>query len=268
MTWKGIDGRGMTVAELKVHVDALSFSSWRPSFMVLHNTGAPKLSQWHSTPGAQRMKNLERYYRDEQHWSAGPHAFIADDLIWLFTPFNTPGVHSPSWNGTSLGIEMVGDYAVEDDDFGPGFRVKMNAVALFATLHAKLGLNPETIRLHKEDRRTTHDCPGKDVDKAEFIRLVQEYMGDAGEHPDAIPIAEAAPAAKPAARLGSVKLPVDDTLNLRAGSSAAQAIVAKLKPGTSVEILGEAMNGATKWLRVAVPTLGASGWVAARFIVP
>ena len=45
------------------------------------------------------MRNLEAYYRDEQDWSAGPHLFVADDLIWVFTPLRTSWVHSPSWDG-------------------------------------------------------------------------------------------------------------------------------------------------------------------------
>src|SRR5438067_1496682 len=132
MTWKGIVGMGMTIPQFSEHVHALDFRSWKPSFMVLHNTGAPKLSQWHAVSGQNRMANLENYYKNEQRWSAGPHAFVADDLIWPFTPFTTPGVHTPSWNGISLGIELVGDYGVEDDDSGLGLKAKTNAVAVFA----------------------------------------------------------------------------------------------------------------------------------------
>ncbi len=188
MTWKRIDGRGMDVPQFRAHVATLQFTTWRPSFMTLHNTAAPTLEQWKAYPAEKRIRNLEAYYRDQMGWSAGPHAFVAHDKIWLFTPFTTPGVHTPSWNGTALGIELVGDYAREDDDRGDGFKAKMNCVAVFGELHMKLGLNPETIRLHKEDPRTDHDCPGKDIEKSEFIELVRQYMGQAGEHPPAIPI--------------------------------------------------------------------------------
>src|SRR5438477_12996187 len=89
--WKGIIGRGFRPQEFKDYVGTLSFGDWRPQFIVLHNTSAPKLSQWHSHPGEERMRNLEAYYRDEQGWSAGPHLFVADDLIWAFTPLTTSG---------------------------------------------------------------------------------------------------------------------------------------------------------------------------------
>ena len=59
--------------------DTLAFDTWRPQFAVLHNTAAPKLAEWHSVPGETRMRNLETYYRDAQHWSAGPHLFVPTD---------------------------------------------------------------------------------------------------------------------------------------------------------------------------------------------
>jgi hypothetical protein len=130
------------------------------------------------------MRNLESYYRDEMHWSAGPHLFVADDLIWVFTPLTTSGVHSPSWNGLAWGVEMVGEYEVEP--FSPA--VRENTVDALATLHLSRGLDPDNLRFHKEDPRTTHrSCPGRHVDKADLIRRVHERMGqgtsaDSGEH--------------------------------------------------------------------------------------
>jgi hypothetical protein len=262
MAWKGIvessrNGIGMTVEQFRAHVAGLQFGPWRPSSLTLHNTGAPRLDQWH--PAASRIKNLEHYYRDIQGWSAGPHVFVADDLIWPFTPFTAPGVHSPSFNGVAWGMEMVGDYSVEAFDSGPGARVRDNAVAACAILHARLGLDPHTLRLHKEDKRTTHDCPGRNVNKEEFIRRVVEYIGEGGEHPRA----DLSPRPQVVARNGVVKTA---GLNLRAASSAASAILASLTDGTKLSVLGSAANGNTEWLRVDVPALGKSGWVAAQHV--
>src|SRR6266851_1193049 len=114
--WKGIVGHGFTPEEFDHYVASLIFGAWRPQFVVLHNTASPRLSQWHSVPGVQRMRGLETYYRDTQGWSAGPHLFVADDLIWVFTPLTTSGVHAPSWNHVSWGVEMVGDDTVEPFD--------------------------------------------------------------------------------------------------------------------------------------------------------
>jgi hypothetical protein len=130
--WKGIVGRGFRPQEFEAYVASLRFTDWRTQFAVVYNTSEPRLSQWHSTPGDQRMRNLESYYRDVQQWSAGPHLFVANDLIWAFTPLTTSGVHSPSWNAISWGMEMGGEF--EEEAFDPG--VRENAVDALVTLHA------------------------------------------------------------------------------------------------------------------------------------
>lgn len=169
MDWQGIVGRNFTAGEFATYVEQLPLGDWRPRFVVLHNTGSPRLSQWHSVPGASRMANLEHYYRDEQGWTAGPHLFVADDFIWAFTPLSVRGVHAPSWNDVSWGVEMVGDYSAEP--FGDG--VRSNTIAALAALHRKAGLDPATLRLHKEDPRTTHrDCPGVHVGKADIVAAI------------------------------------------------------------------------------------------------
>ena len=263
MAWTPIDGRGLTLDQLKAHVENLKFTAWKPSFMVLHNTGSPTLKQWHSTPGATRMKNLENYFRNERGWQSGPHAFVADDLVWLFTPFTAKGTHSPSWNGTALGIEMVGDFSTEDDDAGPGLKVKNNTAALFGMLHAKLGLNPATIKLHKEDKKTTHDCPGKNIEKADFIQRIEEYMGHGGDY--ALPAMPIAPVAGTyEVWFGEVNVAKGDVLNLRSSSSASSTILARLPPGMDLRVSGEELNGSTKWLRVEA--MGHAGWVSAQLV--
>ena len=65
---------------------------------------------------------------------------------------------------------MVGDY--ETEPFGDA--VRGNAVRALAALHSLVGLDPNSLRLHKEDKRTTHrDCPGKNVVKADVIARVR-----------------------------------------------------------------------------------------------
>ena len=183
MAWKGIVGVGFKPDEFDDYVGKLNFGAWRPQFAVLHNTAAPRLDQWHSTPGQQRMKNLEDFYRNQRGWSAGPHLFVADDLIWVFTPLTTSGIHSPSWNKISWGIEMVGDYNSEAFNSGAGANVRDNTVEALAVLHARLGIDSHTLKFHKEDPKTSHDCPGKKVSKKDMIervhnRLVQIYSGE------------------------------------------------------------------------------------------
>lgn len=180
--WKGIVGKGFDPDDFANYVAGLRWASWRPHFCVLHHTGAPTLAEWLAgPPAAVRMRNLEHYYRDELGWSAGPHLFVAPDLIWVFTPLTVPGVHSPSWNLLSWGIEMVGDYDTEDFFAGPGAAVRRNAIAALATLHEALGLSPTTLRFHREDPLTTHrDCPGLTIAKPPIVAELAAAL--AGEH--------------------------------------------------------------------------------------
>src|SRR5215467_8685093 len=196
-TWKGIVGRGFTAADFNTYLATLTFTSWRPQFVVLHNTFIPTLGQWHQSPGKTRIRNLQSYYRDKKHWSAGPHLFVADDLIWVFTPLTTSGIHSPSWNAISWGVEMVGDYSTEV--FGPA--VRGNAVSALAGLHQLASLDPNTLHFHKEDPNTTHkDCPGKNVVKPDVIQAIIDQMAanQPGEHSPDSAAADPATATQPA----------------------------------------------------------------------
>jgi hypothetical protein len=164
--WKGIVGEGFTCDEFDEYISRLEFDLWRPEFVVLHNTQIPRLDAWHSVSGEERMRGFEKYYRDEMDWSAGPHLFVADDLIWVLTALTTSGIHSPSWNKISWGVEMVGDY--DEEPLDPG--VYRNTIRALTAMHARLGLDPKSLRFHKEDTRTTHTfCPGKNVVKSQVL---------------------------------------------------------------------------------------------------
>jgi len=185
MPWKGIVGRSFTSDEFDVYCHTLQWNAWRPSFIVLHNTATPSLAQRPAGLTQQNILGLEAFYRDTQKWSAGPHLFIDDRQIWVFTPLTVSGVHSPSWNKVALGVEMLGDYETEDFDGGRGLAVRQNAVAALATLSAVLGLASDTMRIHREDPLTTHACPGKNVRKLEVVQAVQDLLltRHPGEHP-------------------------------------------------------------------------------------
>jgi len=85
----------------------------------------------------------------------------------------------------SLGVEMLGDYATESFSEGRGLAVRKNAIAALAVLSSVLGLDPASLKLHKEDKKTTHICPGKNVIKAQVISEVTASLVSlhAGEHP-------------------------------------------------------------------------------------
>lgn len=178
-----IVGKFVDVAVFRSHVESLQFGSWRPSFIVVHNTWSPTLAnyaEWRAHPEKhgqwtpeQWGRNLASFYANEQGWNAGPHAFVCPDGVLLFTPFTQKGTHAPSWNSISLGIETVGNFDREPFDNG----VRKNLIAVLGILHASLGLDPTTMRFHKEDPRTSHkDCPGHNVNKPQLIADVESYM--------------------------------------------------------------------------------------------
>lgn len=183
--WKGIVGKSFSPAEFDTYCHGLQWVAWRPSFIVLHNTAIPTLAQCPNGLTLQHIHNLETFYRDTQGWRAGPHLFVDDLQIWVFTPLTVSGTHSPSWNKLALGLEMLGDYSKEAFDSGRGLAVRKNAVAAMATLCAVLGLDPHSMKLHREDPLTTHACPGQNVRKLEVIQEVGDLIisRHAGEHP-------------------------------------------------------------------------------------
>lgn len=268
MSWPAVK-YALTQEQFRAYVQTLVWPSWRPSLVVWHNTAAPSLAQWEATeaqdraagrvPGTTRINNLEQYFRHGQNWSGAPHLFIAPDFIWVFNPLTTPGVHSPSWNSISWGFEMVGDFDKETDESGDGLKVKNNCIFATAVLCNAIGLEPsKAIRLHKEDPRTTHDCPGRLIaqDKAAMIDAVLALM-PGGEHTP--------PEPKEAAvveRYGTVTV---DDLNFRRGPGASNESTGTLPKGTEVTILDEAKNELTSWLKVRTPA-GYVGWVAGKYI--
>jgi hypothetical protein len=164
MAWTPIVGRAFTKDEFSAYVKGINIPQW-PQFVALHNTDAPDLKtyagyQTRKPPvtDQQWLKNLEHNYRDLQHWSSGPHLFIVpkERGILAFTPLTARGTHSPSWNGIAWAIEMVGNYTRDAFDSGDGAIVRDNAVHALAVLHIARGLDPKTLKLHKEDPRTTH----------------------------------------------------------------------------------------------------------------
>lgn len=170
MSWGGIVGRQLKPTEIHDYVSTIKWDKWKPDFIVVHNTAAPSLASRPNGFTAQGIKNLESYYKNDRGWPSGPHFFVDDNSVWVFSPPNARGTHSPSWNGVAIGIEMLGDYSVEEFTSGRGAKVRSNTVTLVASLLKCLGLPASAWRYHNQDPKTDHDCPGKKAraDKAGF----------------------------------------------------------------------------------------------------
>jgi len=266
MTWRGNDPaiEFRNTSDLGAYIRGLNYSSWRPSNFVVHNTASPTLDQWWhgGTSPKQRMINLQNYYENDMGWSAGPHFFIDGESWWCMTPTNVKGVHSPSWNGTMLGFEHVGDYQVESATTGMGAKVQQMGYDLCAICCEFFGWDPEKLKFHYEDPNTDHACPGDNMIKSVYIDCVQQTMGEGGDHGQ-LP-------QRP--RRGIVHgIAKNDHLNIRASSSSSATIIGQAVNDDVLTVVGEAMNGSTKWLRFQVgeeagPAVAVFGWCSAQYV--
>ena len=192
--------QGFSPEGFKAYVAACRWTTWKPKFIVLHNSGEPNLKQWNHGSGEayerQRILNLNHYYKT-LGWHSGPHLFIAPSRIWVACDLVNDGVHASCFNHQSIGVEMVGDYSTEKFDSGDGAKVRDLTIQALAILHHALGIDPATLHFHKECVADHHDCPGKFVDKARMIASIKAAMAPKGVgHADA-PVAPVARVAAP-----------------------------------------------------------------------
>jgi hypothetical protein len=180
-----VQPQGYTPDEFWDFTASLEWNGWRPQFITRHNTGVPTLAAWldSSYAAIQRIESQRHYERDILHWHSGVNLFVAPNLIWNLCDLTQEGVSVSCWNHLTLGIEMIGDYATEEFDSGAGAQVRDNAVAAMAILHRRLSSRPDQYRVgvcglhfHKECSRDHHDCPGRNVVKADVVVRVSAKM--------------------------------------------------------------------------------------------
>lgn len=172
-----IIGKKFTSAEFRQYCKGLKTQPW-VSKVVLHNTARPTIGD---RPGGillpNHIENLHTYY-EQLGWSGAPHLFVDATGIWVFNPLDRRGTHSPSYNANAWGVEMLGDFSFENPDAGLGLSVVTNTQQAIAALAGvqKWSEVSSRLLLHKEDPRTTHDCPGRLIDKAKFVSAVNKLL--------------------------------------------------------------------------------------------
>ncbi len=188
-----IDGRVMTADEFAAFVETKSFGPVPPDRIFLHHTWQPTRDQW---KGKQTLLAIKRNYegytwtdsqgRVHQGWTAGPHLFIADDGIWLFTDLARDGVGVKGHNRGSLHVEMVGNY----DERLPDGPTLTNTVAALGALFNRLGLDPKDLLFHRD--YSYKSCPGTKVTKEWIIPQIEDWIARYRGEVEAPPAAEAA----------------------------------------------------------------------------
>lgn len=269
-----------TAAQFSDYLHTIKFGAWRPRFITLHHTGSPTLKNWKDWQGRvsdeQWMRNLASYYGNNLGWSSGPQFFFTPKNYCVLSLPDRRGVHAAAFNATSWGVEAVGNFDIEPFD---GV-MKQRVVEGLACLHVAMGFTPDFVKnqrglhFHRDDPTTSKTCPGKKVDRDSLISLIKAKMANMtpGEDPDDETIREdATKEARPPTAGSTVPEGVvtsADGLNLRTEASARSPIIQLIPPNTRIAIIGEAMNGPTKWLKAWLRLGGQplTGWVSAQFV--
>jgi hypothetical protein len=117
------------------------------------------------------MQNLMEFY-EGLGWRGGPHLFVDDHRVWVFSPLTERGTHAVSFNAAGFGIEVLGDYDNEDPATGRGLSCWRNAAVAFRSLCAWRGIDPAgALKFHRDDPKTRKTCPGKRVTRDWFLAL-------------------------------------------------------------------------------------------------
>lgn len=169
-------GYALYADELPDYLDSLNpvDFTWHPKRICIHHTAAPSLAQRPKGLQPEHIENLRFYYKNERGWSAGPHLFVDEDTVWLFTPLTRRGIHAASFNVDAIGIEMLGDFDTEDPRTGRGAAVIETTARAVHHLMAHFGIGEDDLLFHRDDPKTTKTCPGQNISKPWFIQQVRE----------------------------------------------------------------------------------------------
>lgn len=175
-------GKVWSVNSFAQYVERVNPPSWCRA-VTLHHTGSPSLAERPKGLLIQHIHNIQHFYEKERRWSAGPHLFIDEDEIFGMCDLEKRGVHAVSFNSLAIGVEVLGDYDVEDPKGARGMACWRNAAAATSTLLQWLGLpiDENTVLFHRDDPQTDKKCPGQKVDKEWVLGLIHEASGYSAE---------------------------------------------------------------------------------------
>jgi hypothetical protein len=178
-------GRVWTPESLQSYLATINRPAWCNS-ITMHHCGAPSLAQRPNGLTIQHIQNIRQFYQQTNGWSSGPHLFVDDDQLFGMCDFRKKGVHAVSFNATSIGIEVLGDYDREDPRSGRGLACWKNAAAAARVLLEWLELEPNenTVHFHRDDPKTKKTCPGTKVKKDWVLSLIGKQPAVASTQTD------------------------------------------------------------------------------------
>ena len=160
-----IINKRLMLNEFRDYVKGYYFGSLPANKLVIHHTWRPTRESW---DGERTILGLKRYY-EGKGWKVGPHLFIAEDGIWLFTPMRKDGIHAGKLNPRSIGIEVVGDYNSEKWSG----RTKTNTLGAIKVLMERLNLTENEIFFHRDT--SPKSCPGWAITKEWLFKELSEF---------------------------------------------------------------------------------------------
>jgi len=183
-----IVGQAMDADEFVRYVENLEFPLPLPNRIFLHHTWRPTRDGWRGMASILAMKDYyeRQLWKDDEGqvhegWTAGPHLFIADDGIWLFSDLRWDGVGVYGHNHRSRHVEMVGNY----DSQLPCGAILRNTVVALGVLHERLGLDIDRLCFHRD--YSSKSCPGWAVRKNWIIPRVAAWIEDYRRSREPIP---------------------------------------------------------------------------------
>ena len=202
-------GTGLTAAQFAAYVPSYAFGRIPPDYLILHHTAIPSTLAARSPSGAvwdsgettltgnqiyakrkKQLDALKTYYHQTLDWDRGPHLFIDERWIWLFTPMSAVGIHAKEGNSYtdpngklhySIGIEVLGYYEHVVWPAAVAANVAAACQALRQRLNIALEYRPGPLHTpiaHARSLSSHRDynkpgCPGKASSEAYCTQAVQ-----------------------------------------------------------------------------------------------
>jgi len=169
-------GKVWTPESFGEYLKTLKKPTWATA-VCLHHTAEPSLAQRPKGWTIQHIINMRDFYKG-MGWRSGPHIYTDEDQAFGMTPLTETGVHAVSFNRSAIGIEALGYYSKggENPFSGRGLQVWQNTTWVTANLLKWLNLpvNNKTVLFHRDDPKTSKDCPGAQITKEWILKMVQE----------------------------------------------------------------------------------------------
>jgi len=170
-----IDGRQLNAETFIQHAESLGLQG-KYHRVFIHHTAEPDEATWDKWGGWSYWKNsLLNYYTYTRKWNAGPHCFVDQNGIGLFTPLTQDGIGVADNNWHTRHIEIVGNFT---NHLPEGARLA-NAVTCAAELLRAGGLSTNALSYHREYQTDT-SCPGDKLVAlwAGFVILVKARLAE------------------------------------------------------------------------------------------